>query len=108
MLAPGFAPHGGGLLFGATVPYLFAAWTMKGVGVSAMAMVREIERQFQTMDLLSGVAAQPVQAYGPRLCGTELLLPGPSLEDLPRAKRPVGQLAWALNRFKNQFSNNIF
>jgi len=35
-----------GLLFGAMMPYAFAAWTMKSVGEAADEMVRECERQF--------------------------------------------------------------
>jgi len=35
-----------GLLFGAMMPYAFAAWTMKSVGEAADEMVRECEKQF--------------------------------------------------------------
>jgi len=35
-----------GLLFGAMMPYAFAAWTMKSVGVAANDMVKECHRQF--------------------------------------------------------------
>eukprot|EP00996_Jenningsia_fusiforme_P002709 NODE_352_length_2400_cov_82.527860_g327_i0.p1 GENE.NODE_352_length_2400_cov_82.527860_g327_i0~~NODE_352_length_2400_cov_82.527860_g327_i0.p1 ORF type:complete len:758 (-),score=152.32 NODE_352_length_2400_cov_82.527860_g327_i0:69-2342(-) len=38
-----------GLLIGAMLPYWFAALTMKSVGIAAMAMVREIQRQFRTI-----------------------------------------------------------
>merc|ERR1712224_98643 len=35
-----------GLLFGAMMPYAFAAWTMKSVGMAANDMVKECMRQF--------------------------------------------------------------
>merc|ERR1711924_531052 len=35
-----------GLLFGAMMPYAFAAWTMKSVGQAANDMVKECNRQF--------------------------------------------------------------
>merc|ERR1719182_574620 len=35
-----------GLLFGAMMPYAFAAWTMKSVGEAADQMVLECKRQF--------------------------------------------------------------
>merc|ERR1719316_1253773 len=35
-----------GLLFGAMMPYAFAAWTMKSVGTAANDMVKECNRQF--------------------------------------------------------------
>jgi len=35
-----------GLLFGAMMPYAFAAWTMKSVGIAANDMVRECMEQF--------------------------------------------------------------
>merc|ERR1711943_112516 len=35
-----------GLLFGAMMPYAFAAWTMKSVGMAANDMVKECHRQF--------------------------------------------------------------
>lgn len=35
-----------GLLFGAMMPYAFAAWTMKSVGKAANEMVKECHRQF--------------------------------------------------------------
>jgi len=35
-----------GVLFGAMMPYAFAAWTMKSVGEAADEMVRECEKQF--------------------------------------------------------------
>merc|ERR1719443_1799724 len=35
-----------GLLFGAMMPYAFAAWTMKSVGKAANDMVKECNRQF--------------------------------------------------------------
>merc|ERR1712185_885533 len=35
-----------GLLFGAMMPYAFAAWTMKSVGEAAQDMVVECNRQF--------------------------------------------------------------
>merc|ERR1739848_130422 len=35
-----------GLLFGAMMPYAFAAWTMKSVGTAANDMVEECMRQF--------------------------------------------------------------
>merc|ERR1712151_223054 len=35
-----------GLLFGAMMPYAFAAWTMKSVGTAANDMVKECHRQF--------------------------------------------------------------
>merc|ERR1711881_654898 len=35
-----------GLLFGAMMPYAFAAWTMKSVGMAANDMVKECLRQF--------------------------------------------------------------
>merc|ERR1739838_1205229 len=35
-----------GLLFGAMMPYAFAAWTMKSVGEAANDMVEECHRQF--------------------------------------------------------------
>merc|ERR1712134_65708 len=35
-----------GLLFGAMMPYAFAAWTMKSVGKAANDMVKECHRQF--------------------------------------------------------------
>merc|ERR1712076_291455 len=36
-----------GLLFGAMMPYAFAAWTMKSVGEAADQMVQECKRQFE-------------------------------------------------------------
>jgi H(+)-translocating pyrophosphatase len=38
-----------GLLIGAMLPYWFSALTMKSVGTAAMAMVREIQRQFRVI-----------------------------------------------------------
>merc|ERR1719352_393317 len=38
-----------GLLFGAMMPYAFAAWTMKSVGMAANDMVVECMRQFKEM-----------------------------------------------------------
>merc|ERR1712183_1130716 len=38
-----------GLLFGAMMPYAFAAWTMKSVGKAANDMVKECLRQFKEM-----------------------------------------------------------
>jgi len=38
-----------GLLFGAMMPYAFAAWTMKSVGMAANDMVIECMRQFKEM-----------------------------------------------------------
>jgi inorganic pyrophosphatase len=35
-----------GLMMGAMLPYWFSAMTMKSVGIAAMAMVQEVERQF--------------------------------------------------------------
>merc|ERR1712038_269535 len=35
-----------GLLFGAMMPYAFAAWTMKSVGIAANDMVEECMKQF--------------------------------------------------------------
>merc|ERR1712087_639516 len=35
-----------GLLFGAMMPYAFAAWTMKSVGLAANDMVKECMEQF--------------------------------------------------------------
>jgi len=43
-----------GLLFGAMMPYAFAAWTMKSVGEAANDMVKECLRQFP--DIMSGKA----------------------------------------------------
>ena len=44
-----------GLLVGAMIPYWFTALTMKSVGVAAMEMVKEVERQFRTIPgLLEG------------------------------------------------------
>jgi inorganic pyrophosphatase len=39
-----------GLLVGAMIPYWFSAMTMKSVGFAAMAMVREIQDQFRTIE----------------------------------------------------------
>lgn len=36
-----------GLLFGAMMPYAFAAWTMQSVGLAADEMVKECDRQFK-------------------------------------------------------------
>lgn len=38
-----------GLLFGAMLPYLFSAFTMRSVGQAAMEMVKEVRRQLQTI-----------------------------------------------------------
>jgi len=38
-----------GLLLGAMIPYAFAAWTMKSVGLAADEMVAECSRQFETV-----------------------------------------------------------
>jgi inorganic pyrophosphatase len=43
-----------GLLFGAMLPYLFFAMTMKSVGMAAMEMVNEIRRQFQDPKVADG------------------------------------------------------
>jgi len=43
-----------GLLFGAMMPYAFAAWTMKSVGEAANDMVKECLRQFP--DIMAGKA----------------------------------------------------
>merc|ERR1719174_1169154 len=38
-----------GLLFGAMMPYAFAAMTMKSVGMAANEMVKECQKQFDDM-----------------------------------------------------------
>merc|ERR1711967_215331 len=43
-----------GLLFGAMMPYAFAAWTMKSVGKAANDMVKECMRQFP--NIMNGTA----------------------------------------------------
>merc|ERR1712178_517409 len=43
-----------GLLLGAMMPYAFAAWTMKSVGVAANDMVKECLRQFP--NIMNGTA----------------------------------------------------
>lgn len=43
-----------GLLVGAMLPYWFSAMTMKSVGEAANDMIIEVQRQFDTMDLLKG------------------------------------------------------
>lgn len=46
-----------GLLIGAMMPYWFSAMTMKGVGKTALQMVEEVRRQFNTIPgLLEGTA----------------------------------------------------
>jgi len=46
-----------GLLFGAMMPYAFAAWTMKSVGEAADQMVQECKRQFEL-----GILEEPPRA----------------------------------------------
>jgi len=48
-----------GLLFGAMMPYAFAAWTMKSVGEAADQMVQECKRQFEEGILEDPPRAQP-------------------------------------------------
>ena len=46
-----------GILFGAMLPFLFSAFTMKAVGRAAMAIVEEVRRQFREIPgLLEGTA----------------------------------------------------
>merc|ERR1719360_335544 len=48
-----------GLLFGAMMPYAFAAWTMKSVGEAADQMVQECKRQFELGILDDPPKAEP-------------------------------------------------
>jgi len=48
-----------GLLFGAMMPYAFAAWTMKSVGEAADQMVQECKRQFELGILNDPPEAEP-------------------------------------------------
>ena len=43
-----------GLIFGAMLPYLFTAMTMGSVGDAANEMIIEIQRQFDTLQILDG------------------------------------------------------
>jgi len=44
------------IIVGAMIPYWFSAMTMKSVGKAAMAMIREVERQFREIEgLLEGI-----------------------------------------------------
>jgi len=48
-----------GLLVGAMLPYWFSAYTMKSVGIAAMAMVYEIQRQFKELPGLMDGTQRP-------------------------------------------------
>lgn len=48
-----------GLLVGAMLPYWFSAMTMKSVGSSALKMVEEVRRQFNTIEGLMEGTAKP-------------------------------------------------
>merc|ERR1739838_225278 len=66
-----------GLLFGAMMPYAFAAWTMKSVGEAANDMVEECARQFPL--ILSNQAKPDYKtciAISPRASLREMLAPG--------------------------------
>jgi len=53
------------LVFGAMIPYWFAALTLKSVGKAAMAMVEEIKRQFEIPGMREGtVKAEYTQCVG--------------------------------------------
>lgn len=48
-----------GLLVGAMLPYIFSGMTMKSVGFAAMAMVKEVRRQFEKIPGLKEGHAKP-------------------------------------------------
>ena len=49
----------GGLLFGAMLPFIFSAFTMKSVGDAAKDMVEEVRRQFKTIPGLMEGTGKP-------------------------------------------------
>jgi inorganic pyrophosphatase len=69
-----------GLVIGAMIPYWFSALTMKSVGIAAMAMVREIQNQFRTIEGLMEGTAKPNYRACVRIATDaslrEMLLPG--------------------------------
>lgn len=69
-----------GLVIGAMIPYWFSALTMKSVGIAAMAMVREIQTQFRTIEGLMEGTAKPNYRNCVRIATDaslkEMLLPG--------------------------------
>eukprot|EP00494_Astrolonche_serrata_P034336 UN34605 len=50
----------GAAIFGACLPYIFAALTMMAVGRAATMMIQEVRRQFNTMNLLGKDPNKPV------------------------------------------------
>ncbi|TGN20293.1 sodium-translocating pyrophosphatase [Leptospira idonii] len=52
----------GGLLFGAMLPFVFSAMTMKSVGKAALDMVKEVRRQFKEIPGLMEGKAKPEYA----------------------------------------------
>ncbi len=52
----------GGLLFGAMLPFIFSAMTMKSVGKAALDMVKEVRRQFKEIPGLMEGTAKPEYA----------------------------------------------
>ncbi|MCZ8341590.1 MAG: sodium-translocating pyrophosphatase [Leptospira sp.] len=52
----------GGLLFGAMLPFIFSAMTMKSVGKAALDMVKEVRRQFHEIPGLMEGKAKPEYA----------------------------------------------
>lgn len=52
----------GGLLFGAMLPFIFSAMTMKSVGKAALDMVKEVRRQFKEIPGLMEGKAKPEYA----------------------------------------------
>lgn len=68
-----------GLIFGAMLPYLFTAMTMKSVGKAAGEMIEEIQDQFKKYKILEGVDEPDYQrciAISTRSSLRHMILPG--------------------------------